>query len=194
VLEQLFADPTARVDGLLAAGHVCAVMGTDEYPPLCARFSVPIVVTGFEPADILEGVLGCVELLEAGKSELRVQYSRAVRPEGSPLARAAIERVFSPADRPWRGLGVVPSGGLVIREALARYDAARRFAPPATVSEESPACRAADVLRGTLRPTDCPEFGRGCTPERPLGAPMVSTEGACAAFHRYRPSARGLVR
>ena len=184
----ILGDPACRVQGLLAAGHVCAVVGTAEYPALCERFAAPIVVTGFEPLDLLAGLLACVRQLEAGRAAVEIEYRRAVRPEGNPAARAAIDRVFEVVDAPWRGLGVVPRGGLRIREALARFDAARRF-DLAPVAERSPAedarCRAAEVLRGLLRPPQCPEFGVGCTPERPLGAPMVSSEGACAAYYRH---------
>jgi hydrogenase expression/formation protein HypD len=186
VLEALLVDPRTRIDGLLAAGHVCTVMGTAEYPPIADRFAIPIVVTGFEPADLLEGIARTVEQLEGGRHEVEIQYARAVRPEGSPLARASLERVFEIADRRWRGLGVVPAGGLVLRERFARFDASRRFALGDAAAEEPARCRAADVLRGLLRPVDCPEFGKGCTPDRPLGAPMVSSEGACAAYHRHR--------
>ena len=185
-LEALLGSQNSKIDGFLAAGHVCTVMGTSEYPAIAARHRVPIVVTGFEPADILEGVALCVEQLEAGRHEVAIQYTRAVRAEGSPLARASIERVFEVVDRPWRGLGVIAASGLRVREAFARFDAARRFDLDVGRVEEPSACRAAEVLQGLLRPPDCPEFGRGCTPERPLGAPMVSSEGACAAYHRYR--------
>lgn len=186
VLEVLLADPRTAIDGLLAAGHVCTVMGTAEYPPIAARHRLPIVVTGFEPADLLEGIARTVEQLEEGRHEVEIQYARAVRPEGSPLARASMERVFEVADRPFRGLGVVPAGGLVIRPRFARFDATRRFSLADETREPVSRCRAADVLRGWLRPSECPEFGLHCTPERPLGAPMVSSEGACAAYHRHR--------
>lgn len=180
-----------RVQGFLAAGHVCAVVGTGDYPPLVERYGAPIVVTGFEPLDLLAGVLRCVRALEAGQATLEVQYRRAVRPEGNPAARAALERVFEVVDAPWRGLGEVPQGGLAIRPEFAAHDALRRFElrpdEGVVAAEEGRGrCRAADVLRGRLKPLACPEFGRGCTPERPLGAPMVSSEGACAAYYRHR--------
>jgi hydrogenase expression/formation protein HypD len=190
-LEVLFSDASTKVDGLLAAGHVCTVMGTDEYPAIAERFRVPIVVTGFEPVDLLEGIARCVEQLEGGRHEVEVQYSRAVKPEGSPLARAALERVFTIADRPWRGFGTIPRGGLALRESLSRFDASRRFSLGTERDDAPTSCLAADVLRGRLRPRDCPEFARGCTPERPLGAPMVSTEGACAAYYRVRTQDAG---
>lgn len=174
------------VQAFLAAGHVCTVEGIGEYPELVRRFGVPVVVTGFEPLDILEGLRRAVMQLEAGRAELDTQYDRAVRPEGNPLARAAVERVLEVVDRRWRGLGVVPRGGLRIRDAYARFDAERRFGAVVAAVEEQGPCRAAEVLRGRLHPRACPEFGRACTPEHPLGAPMVSSEGACAAYHRHR--------
>ncbi len=186
-LEVILADPEARVDAFLAAGHVCTVMGTGEYAPLVARHRVPIVATGFEPVDVLEGIALAVDQLESGRAELAIQYARAVRPEGNPAARALLEEVFEPADRPWRGIGVVPGGGLRLRPAWADLDAEQAFPELArVVAVEPPACHAGEVLRGVLRPPECPEFGRRCTPERPLGAPMVSAEGACAAWFRYR--------
>jgi hydrogenase expression/formation protein HypD len=193
-------DPDApRIDGLLAAGHVCTIEGTDVYAPLAERFGIPIVVTGFEPVDLLRGVLACVRRLERGLTGVENAYARIVRPEGNPLARAAVDRVFSVADVPWRGFGVLPAGGLAIRERFAAHDATRRFALPLALGvdgavgeaadepiREPTSCRAADVLRGRLRPLDCPELGRRCTPESPLGAPMVSSEGACAAYFSRR--------
>ncbi|MBX3274649.1 MAG: hydrogenase formation protein HypD [Sandaracinaceae bacterium] len=187
-IEALLSSPDHAIDGLLAAGHVCTVEGCeDEYPALAARFGVPIVVTGFEPADLLHGLERCVARLEAGEAGVENAYARAVRPEGNPHARAAVARVFEVVDRPWRGLGVVAAGGLAIRARYAAFDAERRFAglDPGPLAEPA-ACKAALVLSGRLSPLDCPELGRGCTPERPLGAPMVSSEGACAAYYRFR--------
>ncbi|MGK4003582.1 hydrogenase formation protein HypD [Sorangium sp. So ce1036] len=186
----LLASPSCRVQGFLAAGHVCAVAGTGEYPAIAARFGVPIVVTGFEPLDILQGLWMLVRQLEEGRAEVENQYARSVPDEGNPAAREMVARVFEPADRPFRGLGVVPAGGLRIREAYARWDAERRFSLRLAPLDEPGRCRAAEVLQGLLEPTACPEFGRGCTPDRPLGAPMVSTEGACAAYFRYRRARR----
>lgn len=185
-MAMLLSAPDNEIQAFLAAGHVCTVEGTEEYPELVRRFAAPVVVTGFEPLDILEGLRRAVAQLEEGRAELEIQYARAVRPRGNPLARSMVERIFEVVDRRWRGLGVVPGGGLRIREAWARFDAERRFGPVPVRPEVVGACRAADVLRGRLRPVDCPELGRGCTPEHPLGAPMVSSEGACAAYHRYR--------
>ncbi|MEQ8455069.1 MAG: hydrogenase formation protein HypD [Sandaracinaceae bacterium] len=185
-MEAILSDPDGRVDGFLAAGHVCTIEGDADYHELAARFSAPIVITGFEPLDIVRGLLACVRQLEAGQHEVDNAYPRAVRPEGNPVARAALRRVFSPADVPWRGLGVLPRGGLRIRPEYAPFDAELRFPMSLDPIEEPKACRANEVLRGLLAPLDCPELGRGCTPEHPLGAPMVSTEGACAAYYRYR--------
>ena len=187
-LEAIAGAPDARVDAFLAAGHVCTVMGTAEYEPLAARHRLPIVATGFEPIDILEGIARAVTQLEAGEARVEIQYRRAVRPGGNPSARALIEEVFEVADRPWRGIGVVPRGGLVLRGPYRAFDAAAAFAAlaPALAPREPAACRAGDVLRGAIRPPECAEFGRGCTPEHPLGAPMVSAEGACAAYWSHR--------
>lgn len=186
VLVPLFAEREVKIDGLLAAGHVCAVMGTSEYHPIAQRFARPIVVTGFEPVDILEGVARCVDQLEAGRSQVEIQYTRAVQPEGNPAAIAAIERVFEPADNEWRGFGVIPKGSLSIRARFAAFDARTRFEPPHSTAPEASDCRASEVLRGVLAPRDCPHFGVRCTPDTPLGAPMVSTEGACAAYVHLR--------
>ncbi len=185
-----------RIDGLLAAGHVCTIEGAEVYEPLACRFGIPIVVTGFEPVDLLRGVLACIRRLERGQTGVENAYARIVRPEGNPLARAAVDRVFAMADVPWRGFGVLPGGGLAIRERFAAHDATRRFALPLASDAAEPireptSCRAADVLRGRLRPLDCPELGRRCTPETPLGAPMVSSEGACAAYFSRRSAHAG---
>ncbi|MEB2345713.1 MAG: hydrogenase formation protein HypD [Deltaproteobacteria bacterium] len=187
-LEAIAAAPDARVHAFLAAGHVCTVMGTAEYESIAARHRVPIVATGFEPVDILEGLALAVAQLEDGAARVENQYRRAVRPEGNPAARALVDEVFAVADRPWRGIGLVPRGGLVLRDRYRALDAEQAF-PACAAREparEPEACRAADVLRGALRPPACPAFGRGCTPEHPLGAPMVSPEGACAAYFRWR--------
>jgi hydrogenase expression/formation protein HypD len=178
--------PDCRVQGFLAAGHVCTVMGQGEYAPLVKRFAVPMVVTGFEPVDILLGVLACVRQLEAGRARLENAYARAARADGNPAAQALLEDVFEPVTRRWRGLGAVPDGGLGLRPAYAAFDAAARFGLADREAAEPAACRAGEVLQGRLKPAECPAFGRDCTPQRPLGAPMVSSEGACAAYYRYR--------
>jgi hydrogenase expression/formation protein HypD len=180
-LEAILGAPDTRVQGLLAPGHVCTVQGLAEYRAVVARHRVPVVVAGFEPVDLLEGILACVTQLEDGRAELENRYPRSVRPEGNPAARAALEAVFEPVPRAWRGFGVLPGGGLGLRAAWREHDAEAVFpsAPPAADDDR---CRAALVLTGRLRPDACPEFGTGCRPEHPLGAPMVSTEGACAAY------------
>ncbi len=191
-LEAICADPASRVDAFLAAGHVCTIMGTSEYPALVQRYGVPIVVTGFEPLDILQGVAMAVDQLEQGQARVEIQYTRAVRPEGNPTARALVEEVFEIADRPWRGIGVLPEGGLALRPAYAGLDALRAFEDLRDERATEPrACRAAEVLRGTLRPPDCAAFGSECRPDAPLGAPMVSAEGACAAYFQYRVAGPG---
>jgi hydrogenase expression/formation protein HypD len=175
-----------RVQGFLAAGHVCTIMGVQEYGPIATAYHVPIVITGFEPVDILQGILLCVQQLEAGRAEVENAYARAVRPEGNIHARRIIEQVFEVSDRDWRGLGTIPKSGLTLRPAYAAYDAGQRFKlSPASASSASE-CVSGEIMRGVKKPHDCPAFGSRCTPEHPLGAPMVSSEGACAAYHRYR--------
>lgn len=178
--------PDNRVQGFLAAGHVCTVMGTAEYEPLAQRFSVPIVVTGFEPVDILRGVLLCVEQLESGRAEVQNAYARAVRPAGNTHAQRYVQEVFTVVDRHWRGLGLVPASGLGLRPELAAFDAALKFALGTVPAADSRDCSAGEILRGAKRPPECAAFGTRCSPEHPLGAPMVSSEGACSAYYRYR--------
>jgi len=184
-MEAILSSPTNRVQGFLAAGHVCAIMGWSEYEPIAARFGVPIVPTGFEPVDILEGLLKVVELLERGEAAVANQYLRAVRREGNPAARAVVDEVFEICDRKWRGIGNIPGSGLRIREAFAAHDAERKFAVADIATEEPTVCISGLILQGLKKPHECPAFGRECTPTRPLGATMVSSEGACAAYHRY---------
>ncbi len=185
-LESILAAPDCRVQGFLAAGHVCSVMGQREYEPIAARHRVPIVVTGFEPLDILEGVRLLVRQLEEGRAEVENAYRRVVRPDGNRSAIELVNEVFQVIPRQWRGVGTIPSSGLGLREAYAQFDAEKRFPLPDTVPVEAIDCRSGDVLQGRIRPTDCPHFGTRCTPEQPLGATMVSSEGACAAYFRYR--------
>jgi hydrogenase expression/formation protein HypD len=184
-LEFLLTQPDVQIDAFLAAGHVCTVMGYEEYFPLVERFGRPIVVTGFETVDILLGVRMAVEQLEAGQAAVENQYARLVRREGNVRARGLIADVFEPCDRAWRGIGVIPQSGYRLREAYAAYDAERRFEVGEVRATESDECLSGLVLQGKLKPPECPAFGTRCTPERPLGAPMVSTEGACAAYYRY---------
>ncbi len=186
----LMSAPDNIVQGFLAAGHVCTVMGTAEYIPLAAKYHIPIVVTGFEPLDLLEGIYLTVLALEQNKHGVDIQYGRAVSRDGNPTARAVMYDVFELCDRPWRGLGVIPKSGLRLTPRYAEYDAAVRFGVTDLISPESDRCRAGEVLRGVLRPNQCAAFGRDCTPEHPLGAPMVSSEGACAAYFRYGRTAK----
>ena len=177
--------PDNRVQGFLAAGHVCAVMGGTEYEPIASRYRVPIIVTGFEPVDILEGMLMAVTQLEQGRHEVENQYVRSVRREGTPPAQDLVRRVFRLSDRQWRGIGTIPNSGLTLREEYSDFDAEVRFGLADITAAEPAECRAGDVLRGNLKPNACPAFGTRCTPENPLGAPMVSSEGACAAYYNY---------
>jgi len=181
----ILEDPDNRVQGFLAAGHVCTVMGWKEYEPLADKYEVPIVVTGFEPLDILEGIWMAIRQLEDGRHEVENQYVRAVRREGNRPAQELVSKVFQPVDRGWRGIGTIPASGLGLRPELAAFDAERKFGLEGIHAEESPECRAGDVLRGHLKPYECPAFGTSCTPENPLGAPMVSSEGACAAYYNF---------
>jgi len=178
--------PDNRVEAFLAAGHVCTIMGWTEYEPIAERYRVPIIVTGFEPVDILEGIHLAVVQLEEGRHEVENQYARSVRREGTVPARDLVARVFQLVDRSWRGVGMIPRSGLGLREEFADFDAEVRFQVGNITVDEPKECRAGEVLRGQLKPVDCPAFGTRCTPENPLGAPMVSTEGACAAYYHYR--------
>ncbi|MET9010021.1 hydrogenase formation protein HypD [Streptomyces olivaceoviridis] len=185
-IEAIMAAPACRVQGFLAAGHVCSVMGTAEYPDLAARHRVPIVVTGFEPLDILEGVRRAVHQLERGEHRVENAYPRAVRDQGNPAAVRMIEEVFEVTDRNWRGIGGIPASGWRLSEAFRAYDAEHRFDVTGIRTEEPAVCRAGDVLQGLIKPTECAAFGTACTPRTPLGATMVSNEGACAAYYLYR--------
>jgi hydrogenase expression/formation protein HypD len=185
-IEALITSPSCRVNGFLAAGHVCTVMGTWQYEPLASRFGVPIVVTGFEPLDLLDGIRRCVLQLETGRAEVENAYPRAVRPEGNPAARAMLSRVFEVCDRQWRGIGTIPASGWRLTEEFAAFDAERRFDVGGLEVHEPGACRAGEVLQGLIKPDECACFGTTCTPRTPLGATMVSSEGACAAYHQYR--------
>ena len=190
-LEAILSAPDNRVQGFLAAGHVCTVMGIEAYRPIARMRRVPIVVTGFEPLDLLQGIHLCVRQLEAGRFEVENQYSRTVRTEGNPAARRAVETVFEVVSVAWRGSGVNADSGLVIGRDYAEFDAHARFVLPETAPAEDPACIAGDVLRGRRLPHQCPAYGVRCTPDHPLGAPMVSSEGACAAYFRHRDGAAG---
>lgn len=184
-MHAILSAPHSRVQGFLAAGHVCAVMGWQQYPPIAARYNVPIVVTGFEPADIAQGILQTVRMLERGEVGVANAYGRAVMPEGNRAAQEAIDRVFETCDRDWRGIGVIPQSGWCLRPAYRAFDAESRFNVGAIRAQESPDCIAGEILQGLKKPHDCPAFGITCTPQQPLGALMVSGEGACAAYYRY---------
>ena len=186
VMQSLLASPNCQVQGFLAAGHVCAIMGYGQYHPIAERYRVPIVVTGFEPVDILQGIYQCVQQLEAGRFEVENAYSRVVREQGNPAAQHAMQQVFITVDRNWRGLGNIPQSGLMLAPEFADWNAELKFNVQAVNTQEPVTCRSGDVLQGLIKPAQCPEFATTCTPEHPLGATMVSTEGACAAYYRYR--------
>jgi hydrogenase expression/formation protein HypD len=185
-IEALLRAPDNRTQAFLAAGHVCAVMGFEEYLPLARQFHVPIVVTGFEPLDILQGILMAVRQLEEGRAEVENQYARAVRREGNRPARELMAQVFRVIPRKWRGVGEIPGSGFGLQEAFAAFDAETRFGVADYHADEDSECISGQVLRGVKKPHECPAFGGRCTPERPLGATMVSSEGACAAYYTYR--------
>jgi hydrogenase expression/formation protein HypD len=182
----LLQSPDVKVDSFLAAGHVCTVMGYWEYEPISEKYKVPIVVTGFEPVDILYGILKCVGQLKSGKYGVENAYSRSVSRDGNRPAQAVIQRVFELCDRAWRGIGVIPQSGYRLRPEFAAFDAELRFPELQFIeTKESELCISGLVLQGRKKPNECPAFGKECTPQQPLGATMVSTEGACAAYYRY---------
>jgi hydrogenase expression/formation protein HypD len=182
----IMESPTCRVQAFLAAGHVCSVMGTGEYPPLVDKYQVPIVVTGFEPLDLLEGIRRTVAQLEEGRYELENAYPRVVPPEGNPAAKAMLTDVFEITDRAWRGIGVIPQSGWRLSSKYSYFDAEARFDVGGIRTDESAICRSGEVLQGLIKPNECAAFGKQCTPRNPLGATMVSSEGACAAYYLYR--------
>jgi hydrogenase expression/formation protein HypD len=185
-MEAILASPRCQVQGFLAAGHVCTVMGYTEYEPLARKYRVPIVVTGFEPVDILQGVAMCVRQLEEGRAEVENQYVRCVRREGNELAQQLMTKVFRIIPRSWRGVGEIPRSGLGLNEHYMEFDAEKRFGMAHKVAEEPAECISGEILLGVKKPRECPAFSTRCTPEHPLGATMVSSEGACAAYFRYR--------
>jgi len=184
-INALLSSPTNRVEGFLLAGHVCAVMGYHEYPPLASQFKTPMVVTGFEPLDIVQGILRTVQLLELNQVEVANAYSRAVTFEGNQPAQKAIHQVFETVDRKWRGIGMIPQSGWGMRAEFHGFNAEKRFDVQTIQPEESPLCIAGLILQGLRKPHDCTAFGNQCKPEHPLGATMVSSEGACAAYYKY---------
>jgi hydrogenase expression/formation protein HypD len=184
-LELILGSPGNEVQGLLAAGHVCTVTGYSQYHAIARSYRTPIVVTGFEPVDILQGIYLCVRQLENNECRVMNQYSRSVKEEGNAQAQKILRAVFKTVDREWRGIGLIPSSGLDLQDEYADFDAARRFPIEASSSIEMNGCISGLILQGKKRPCECPLFGKGCTPENPLGAPMVSTEGACSAYYQY---------
>jgi hydrogenase expression/formation protein HypD len=190
VMESILSLEDTAVQAFLGPGHVCAVMGSLEYEPIARKFNVPIVISGFEPLDILEGIARAVDQLEAGKAEVEIQYSRAVSRGGNPVAKQVVAQIFEPCDRIWRGIGNVPLSGLKVRTQYERFDADARFTVPVAPGRNHEVCISGQILQGLKRPVDCPAFAKQCTPERPLGATMVSSEGTCAAYYRYGRAAR----
>ena len=185
-IEALLSSPSNTIQGFLAAGHVCAIMGYREYIPIAERYRVPIVVTGFEPLDLLHGIYLVVKQLEEGRHDVENQYIRSVKAEGNLSAQHLIRLVFKIADRKWRGIGTIPQSGLCLSDEFAPFDAEKAFHLESIETLESPLCISGSVLQGNKKPADCTAFGTECTPEHPLGAPMVSSEGVCAAYYHYR--------
>ena len=185
-IEAILSSPDNQVHGFLAAGHVCTIMGLEEYDPIAADYGVPIVVTGFEPVDILQGVYMCVRQLEQGEARVENQYARAVHPVGNREAQRIMHQVFEIVPREWRGIGEIGASGLGLRPDYAPFDAEVRFGAVRAGVEGDTPCISGDILRGQKKPTDCPQFGTGCSPQAPMGVTMVSSEGACAAYYRYR--------
>jgi len=184
-IEAIVNDTSNVVQGFLAAGHVCTIMGMDEYYPIVDKYKLPVVITGFEPVDLLQGIVMLVRQLETGEHLLENQYSRVVKPGGNKQAQAVIKQVFATANREWRGIGNIPGSGYEVNDAYAAFDAMRKFTIAIPKAEESKVCIAGEILRGVKKPYQCPQFGKGCTPLKPLGAPMVSSEGACAAYYHF---------
>jgi hydrogenase expression/formation protein HypD len=187
-MRSILESPANQVDGFLAAGHVCTVMGWRDYEPIAERYRIPIVVTGFEPVDILDGILCCVCQLEAQTYKVENRYGRVVRPDGNETARRIMNKVFRITPKRWRGIGDIPESGLGLAEPYAEYDAERRFGTVGSRRQADSQCISGEILRGACKPPDCPAFGQRCTPQSPLGVTMVSSEGACAAYYRYRRS------
>ncbi len=190
-MRAILGSPRNRVQAFLAAGHVCAITGLAEYEPIAREFGVPIVVTGFEPVDLARGILAAIIQRREGRAEVENAYRRAVAPAGNAAALAAVDRVFEPGDRTWRGIGPIPRSGLRLRPRYGRFAAVERFGVEAITATEPAACIAGEILQGHRRPDQCAAFGRECRPEHPLGATMVSNEGACAAYYRFRSPAPG---
>ena len=184
-MEVILSSPANKVQGFLAAGHVCTVMGYWEYEPIAEKYRVPVVVTGFEPLDLLQGIYMTLQALEESRWEVENQYTRSVTREGNVAAQELVRQIFQVCDRQWRGIGLIPGSGYCLRPELAAFDAEGRFDVGSLVVQESSLCIAGEILQGLKKPHQCSAFGTGCTPEHPLGAPMVSAEGACAAYYQY---------
>jgi hydrogenase expression/formation protein HypD len=187
-MEAILGDEENKIDGFLAAGHVCAIMGLEEYYPVAEKYHCPIVVTGFEPVDLLQGILMAIKQLEAGTYTVENQYTRAVQREGNKLAKDTIDEVFVTGDRIWRGIGSIPQSGYEVNEAYRNFNARVKFNITIEPAEENKECISGDIMKGLKKPFQCPNFGTKCKPEHPLGAPMVSSEGACAAYYHYAGS------
>ena len=184
-IKAVIDDEESTIDGFLAAGHVCTIMGNAEYHPLSETYKVPIVVTGFEPLDVLQGILMVVRQLEQSKSQVENQYSRIVREEGNPQAQQMIHEVFEIQNQTWRGIGEIPDSGYAVKEKYAPFDATKKFAITIEEAPENPECISGQIMKGIKKPFECPQFGKKCKPTNPLGAPMVSSEGACAAYYHF---------
>ena len=184
-MEAILDDELSRIDAFLGAGHVCAIMGLEEYYPLTAKYRIPIVVTGFEPLDLVEGIYMAVKQLEEGRYEVENQYARVVRKEGNKAAKGVITEVFEVSSREWRGIGPIPDSGYQLRAGYAQFDAERKFSVSSPTRETTSGCIAGQILKGLKKPHQCEHFGKACTPRSPLGAPMVSSEGACAAYYHF---------
>ncbi len=184
-MKAVMDDPESKIDGFLAAGHVCTIMGISEYHPLAYEYEVPIVVTGFEPLDLLQGILMVIRQLEQKKAGVENQYSRIVKPEGNMAAQATILEVFEVRDQLWRGIGEIPQSGYKVRAKYAAFDAVEKYNVDIAEAQENPECISGQIMKGIKKPFECKHFGKKCVPTNPLGAPMVSSEGACAAYYHY---------
>lgn len=184
-MEAILSDEENKIDSFLAAGHVCTIMGMDEYYPVAEKYKIPIVVTGFEPVDLLQGILMAVKQLEKGEYKIENQYARSVQREGNKMAQQTIQKVFAVSDRVWRGLGSIPQSGYEVNDRYKQYNARLKFNIDIPFAEENKECISGDIMKGLKKPKQCPNFGNKCKPEHPLGAPMVSSEGACAAYYHY---------
>jgi len=188
-MEAVIEDEESKIDAFLAAGHVCTIMGMDEYYPLVEKYKIPMVVTGFEPVDLLQGILLTVQQLEKGEAVLQNQYSRVVKPEGNRKAQEVVHKIFMVSDREWRGIGNIPASGFEVRPEYASFDSNLRFNIHIEKVDEPKECIAGLVLKGIKKPMECSQFGKKCTPQNPMGAPMVSSEGACAAYYHFSGAA-----